>query len=102
MGKSTGRPNKHTSESPAPQQTASCEPTSLTILSEPNGQWSWVIEHYGKTYTSGIPPASGPSRFNELSSATSSAEANYHAACWMRRDQRRLENAKRSTQPSPG
>ena len=59
MGKGTGRQNKRTSDSRESQQTASQQRSSLTILSEPHGQWSWIIEHDGKACTSGIrqPPA---------------------------------------------
>ena len=105
MGKGTGRKNKSTSAPPASQETASHERSSLTILAEPGGRWSWFIELDGKVYTSGLPPATGPARFNELSGALSSAEANYHSAIWMRRDERCLENAARSkneAKPSPG
>ena len=105
MGKGTGRKNKSTSEATVGQQTASYERSSLTIVSEPGGRWSWFIELDGKVYTSGLPPASGPARFNELSSALSSAELNYGAARWRNIDQRRLDNAKRTMKeatPPPG
>jgi hypothetical protein len=109
MGKDTSRRNKRTSESTEGQQTAFQTPppvvtTRLTIVNE-GATWSWTLEHYGKTYEAGVPPATGPARFNELSSALASAEANYAAARWMKIDQRRLENAKRSMKeatPSPG
>ena len=108
MGKDTGRRNKRTSESTERQQTAFHErptvTTRLTIVNE-GATWSWTLDHYGKTYTAGTPPATGPAVFNELSSALATAEANYAAARWMKTDQRRLENAKRSmkeTTPSPG
>ncbi len=103
---STGRRNKLTSERRQPGQMA-LQPrppvvtTRLTIVNE-GAQWSWTLDHYGKSYTAGTPPASGPAVFNELSTALASAEANYHAARWMKIDQRRLDNAKRSIQPSPG
>ena len=102
MGKGTGRKNKSTSEPTQTQQTAFQQPSSLTILSEPNGQWSWIIEHGGKAYIAGTPPASGPARFNVLNHAADSVVLNYTALLQMAQDRRRLEGAKRSLQPSPG
>jgi hypothetical protein len=69
-----GRSNKRSAPR-ARQQMAFHERSSittrLTIVSE-GSKWSWVIEHDGKIYTSGTPPAPGPAVFNELSTANAS------------------------------
>ena len=62
------------------------------------------MEHYGVSYTSGTPPASGPAVFNELNTAADSALLNYQAVRHMAMAQRSQERAARSAEaePSPG
>jgi len=108
MGTPTGRRNKSTGERRQHQQTALQQPppvvtTKLTIINE-GARWSWAMEHYGVSYTSGVPPASGPAVFNELNTAADSAMQNYQSARNMAMAQRSRERAARAmeAEPSPG
>ena len=67
-------------------------------------KWSWAMEHYGVSYTSGIPPASGPAVFNELNTAADSALLNYQSVRHMAMAQRSRERAARAmeAEQSPG
>jgi hypothetical protein len=99
MGTGTGRRNKLTSESAKRQQTASQQPSSLTILtvrSDSQGRWVWAIELDGKTYTSGVPPATGPAVFNERNQALDSVGLNHSALEHMAKAQRSRERAARA------
>ena len=75
--------------------------TRLTIVSE-GSKWSWVIEHDGKIYTSGTPPASGPAVFNELSTANASVVTNFAALKQMAHAKRRASNAVRTMEAAQG
>ena len=94
------RSNKRTSDSRPPRQTALQPPppvvtTRLTIINE-GARWSWSLEHYGVSYTSGIPPASGPAVFNELNTADDSALLNYQSVRHLAMAQRSRERAARA------
>ena len=101
------RSNKRTSDSRPPRQTASRQPSSLTVLtvrSDPQGRWVWDIELGGKTYTSGVPPATGPAVFNERDPALDSVGLNHTALEHMAMAQRSRERAVRAmeAEQSPG
>ena len=105
MGAGTGRSNKLTSDSRPPRQTALQQPpavtTRLTILNE-GSQWSWTLEHYGKTYTSGIARASGPATFGDPSHAAEFAVANYVVVRTLRHDERPTRSRWRAARDAPG